>query len=263
VSDDKNNIMSDDEYQFPKDEYLNQTATAKPDVNGQDSETISDEKIVKRAGVKQVFERFPILKNKKFYFGVGFVVVIIIGVNMMHHGSSKKVVTQAAPVVQTAKPVMTVEKPTSQLLNQLDSIKSDQASNQDTLSQLQSHISGLNTKLNSAAAANAQLAQSVTMLTAQVRLLANDVQKNTKLLTPKPKKVTNNNKPVYHPKPITYDVKAIVPGRAWIVSSTGDSYSVTVGDKIEQYGHVKAIDDNDGRVFTTSGKVIAYGPNDY
>lgn len=261
MSNDKNNIMSDDEYQFPKDEYLNQSATATADTHASDHAEVSDEKIVQRSGVKQVFGRFPILKNKKFYFGVGLVVVIVVGVNMMHHRAGKTDVTTAQPAVVTKPAATTVEQPNAQLMNQLDSIKSDQASSQDTLTDLQNHISNLNSKLNSAAASNAQLSQSVSMLTAEVKLLASDVQKNTKLLTAKPKKVVKH-KPAYHPKPITYTVKAVVPGRAWIVASTGRSYSVAVGDQIKQYGRVKAIDDNDGQIYTTSGKVISYGPND-
>ena len=263
MSDDKNNIMSDDEYQFPKDEYLNQSATASADTGTSHEDVVNEEKIVKKGGGPSIFERFPILKNKKLYFAGAVIIVLIVGVRLMHSGSDNKVIMQKKPVAMAAvKPIEKVEQPSSQLMNQLDSIKSNQVNSQDTISGLQNHISALTSKLNSAASTNAQLAQSVTMLTAQVKLLSQDVQKNTKKLTVKPKKVVKHQGVVYHPKPITYDVKAIVPGRAWIVSSTGHSYSVAVGDRVAQYGRVKAIDDAAGHVYTTSGKVIAYGAND-
>lgn len=262
MSNDKHNIMSDDEYQFPKDEYLDHSATASADTGAPLEDEVSDEKVVKKGG-PSIFERFPILKNKKLYFAGAVVIIMIVGVRLMHHSSDNKVIMQHKPVA-TAQVQATpkVEQPTSQLMDQLDSIKSSQENSQDTITSLQSHISDLNNKLNSAASTNAQLSQSVTMLAAQVKLLSADVEKNTKKLTAKPKKVVKHHGPVYHPKPITYDVKAIVPGRAWIVSSTGRSYSVAVGDQVAQYGRVKAIDDESGHVYTTSGKVIAYGPND-
>ncbi len=261
MSNDKNNIMSDDEYQFPKDEYLHQSAEVTANAASHSDDSISDEKIVKRVGMKQIIERFPVLKNKKFYFITAFVLVIFVGINMMHHGekpvvSKPTVTTQEQPAIQT-------QDANSQIANQLDSIKSDQVSNQDTLSQVKQTISSLNSKLNATQTANEQLAQSVTMLTSQLRLLTRDVQKNTQLLASTTKKPVKKGAPIHRPKPITYDVKAIVPGRAWIVASTGNSYSVTVGDSIDQYGTVKAIDPDTGRVYTSSGKVIAYGPNDY
>ena len=262
MSNDKNNIMSDDEYQFPKDEYLSQSATASADTDASHEDEVNDEKIVKKKG-SHVFERFPILKNKKLYFIGAVIIILIVGVRLMHHSANTKVIMQKQPVATTPiTSTQKIEQPTAQLMNQLDSIKSDQQNSQDTMSSLQNHVTDLNNKLNGVVSTNAQLAQSVTMLAAQIKLLSQEVQKNTKKLTAPPKKVVKHHGHVYHPKPITYDVKAIVPGRAWVVSSTGNSYSVTVGDHLAQYGEVKAINDASGHVYTTSGKVIADGPND-
>lgn len=256
MSNDKNNIMNDDEYHFPKDEYLHQ-ATATADASTDHVDDMSEEKIVpKQPAVSQLFTRLPILKNKKFYFVAGFAVVIIVGLQMMHGGHKTQVV-KSNPVV--AQPTPVVVQPNSQLLNQLDSIKSNQTSNQNAMSSLQDNISGLKSQLTKASANNAELAQSVTSLTAEVKLLSDQVNANSKKLAPKPKKKTKSG---YTPKPITYSLKAVVPGRAWLQSSDGGSYSVAVGDKLAQYGRVKAIDDNSGDVYTTSGKTISYGPND-
>jgi intracellular multiplication protein IcmG len=265
VSNDKNNIMNDDEYKFPQDEYLHQSSSATADP-GEKSDEISDEKIVENKSVlRDTLNRIPFLKNKKFYFILAFLVVIFIGIHMMHSGNKATKVVAHKPVVQQpvahkVQTAVSVQHPNPQLLNQLDSIKSSQVSNQDTLSSLQNNISGLKSQLNEASSDNSQLAQAVTTLTAQVKILAGQVSKNTAKLTVKPKKVAGHK--VYRPKPITYDINAVVPGRAWITSSNGHAYSVAVGDQIAQYGRVRAIDENTGRIYTTSGKIIGYGPND-
>lgn len=255
---DKNNIMNDDEYQFPKDEYLTQSAAASADTGQVHEEEVSDEKIIHKGGMSGVMERFPILKSKKLYIFGGILVVLVVGMRMMHHGSTTTVAAKPAVVTTPAQPAV---EPNAQLMNQLDSIKSNQEDSQGSISALKNHITDLDNKLDAAADTNAQLSQSVTMLAAQVKLLTQDVQHNTKLLTAKPKKA-KAHKPAYHPKPITYSLRAVVPGRAWVDASNGHSYSVSVGDTLAQYGKIKAIDDAGGHIYTSSGKIIDYGSND-
>ena len=62
-------------------------------------------------------------------------------------------------------------------------------------------------------------------------------------------------------KPIVFDLRAIVPGRAWVEDDLGRSRTVKIGDKLPQYGFVKAIDSERGVVLTTSGKVITFSDN--
>lgn len=92
--------------------------------------------------------------------------------------------------------------------------------------------------------------------------------KNLKV-TPKPdvkpyKAVKRRPQPVVHREPREHlSVKAIVPGRAWIGSSLGFNRTVTVGDHLPGYGKVHKIDAANGRVVTSSGTVIVYGPGDF
>ncbi len=255
MSDKKNNIMNDDEYQFPKDEYLQHSATATADSGRQHDDKISDEKIVANVGVDSFLERFPILRNKKFYFFFVFLGVLFVGLHLMHRGANVTPVVQAP----SAESIPVPQAPS--LADQLDAMKSDVASNQEAMNTMQNHLSALDSKLDAMTVANTQLAQSVTALTAQLQLVAQNVQKNTATLAAQAKKAIKG-KPVYHPKPITYNLTAVVPGRAWIDASNGYSYTVAVGDRLAQYGSVTAIDDQQGRITTTSGKVITYGPND-
>lgn len=63
------------------------------------------------------------------------------------------------------------------------------------------------------------------------------------------------------PKPIFY-VRAMIPGRAWLITQDGSTITVSVGDTIPGYGVVDAIDSNQGTVTMSSGAIIGYSPND-
>ena len=58
----------------------------------------------------------------------------------------------------------------------------------------------------------------------------------------------------------TYHTKAVIHGRAWLVKKgTNDSISISVGDNIPTYGKVTMIDVDSGKVYTSSGRIIAFG----
>ena len=61
-----------------------------------------------------------------------------------------------------------------------------------------------------------------------------------------------------------YTVQAIIPGRAWLKSDSGDTVTVAEGDVLKDYGRVTKIDPYDGVVnINAGGKVItlSYGTN--
>jgi hypothetical protein len=63
---------------------------------------------------------------------------------------------------------------------------------------------------------------------------------------------------------MVYSVQAIIPGRAWLKSESGDTITVAEGDVLRSYGRVTKIDPYDGVVnIDTGNKVItlSYGMN--
>lgn len=61
---------------------------------------------------------------------------------------------------------------------------------------------------------------------------------------------------------MTYTVQAIIPGRAWLKSESGDTVTVAEGDILKNYGRIAKIDPYDGVVdIDTGNKVItlSYG----
>ncbi|MCD6039395.1 MAG: hypothetical protein K0S27_795 [Gammaproteobacteria bacterium] len=53
-----------------------------------------------------------------------------------------------------------------------------------------------------------------------------------------------------------YNVQAIIPGRAWLKSETGDTVTVAEGDYLKRYGRVTKIDPYDGIVAIDTGNKI-------
>jgi predicted nuclease with TOPRIM domain len=62
------------------------------------------------------------------------------------------------------------------------------------------------------------------------------------------------------PKPktaeISYQIQAVVEGRAWLEDNNGRTLTIKVGDIVPQYGVVTKIDAVNSLVFTSSGKTI-------
>ena len=175
---DKNNIMSDDEYQFPKEEYVQASATASTEGHADDDVAMS---MPSRGGVS----RFAFMKNKKFIFVGAIVVVIITGLVMMHGRPQSTAKQQAA---QPQQPNLAQQRANA-ALNQVSQLQSSQVSTKDTLSNLQAHVNTLHQQLGAANVQNAQLTSAVKELASQVTLLTNVVKSNTAKLQPKVKKI--------------------------------------------------------------------------
>jgi len=60
---------------------------------------------------------------------------------------------------------------------------------------------------------------------------------------------------VTQPK-ISYTVQAIIPGRAWLKSDSGDTVTVAEGDMLKDYGRIAKIDPYDGIVDIDTGSKI-------
>ena len=57
-------------------------------------------------------------------------------------------------------------------------------------------------------------------------------------------------------------LQAIIPGRAWLNCSNGETLTVRQGTKIINYGVVRYIDAASGRVLTSSGQIITFSQED-
>ena len=247
MSDDNKKILGDDEYHFTNEEYTAQVSEdAEHSHNSvEETEFHSDTP----GGLSR-------LRNPKVIAIIMIAIFSLVGFKLYHAYKDSHTVVASTPapaVVQTVAPQVTAD-PSPELINQLNVLRQQAQDRNTAVNNLQSQVQNLQSQLQSAADANNQLVQTVNTLNSQMQQLN---QKLTDLTKPKvkPKKVVPVRK-------ITYQLVAIVPGRAWINSSEGVAKTVRVGDQLPQYGVVVSIDSNQGIVTTNSGKIIGYGNND-
>ncbi len=241
-----------DEYQFPQDDYNIDLHDEPAPVASEavESPIMEPTEHAAASGFASIWAN-----HKRTLAIVGVVVAVGVVFAVMRATHKPADAAPTAPA-QSAAP-MIVQQPIvdPQMAEQLNSLKADSVTNGMIIRQLQTQVQQLTGVLNQTRAQQQQLNQTVGGLVSQVQLL--NVQ--IKILTaPKPVKV-DKPAPQEAPAPvITYQLRAVVPGRAWIVASDGQSQSVAVGDHVQQYGTVQSIDADAGVVITTSGKTIKF-----
>lgn len=251
---DKENKKMGDEYQFPHDEYVaaeDDSSQANYGDAFHTEEQMGGTEESARAEPSEskpsILERFPILQNKRLLMVVGVVVLAIIAFKVMSPSHSVKVVKQAQ--VQ-ARPPSAQQEQQSAMLSKLNNLSQDASSSKNVVNQLQGEVNELKMTLNKADSSNEAMKQAMIALAQQVENLSAQVKKAT---------TTPNHIKKLPPSPVlTFNLRAIIPGRAWVMGSNGEQDSVAVGSKLKNYGTVKAIDVDAGKVLTSSGKVITY-----
>lgn len=113
------------------------------------------------------------------------------------------------------------------------------------------NINNLNTQLNN-------LNQVITTLSTQVAKQSEEL--NLLRACTQPKKV--KQKTHIQVERVIFYLKAVIPGRAWLIGSNGSTLTVREGTKIAGYGTVKLIDSMQGRVLTSSGQIIRFSQED-
>lgn len=145
-------------------------------------------------------------------------------------------------------------------LNNLDqgqqSVRMEMNTLTSQLSSIQNNMSTLSAQLGRQNEMLTQLSQTVTEQAQIIAMLNARLQEAKK---PAPSVVS---KPRIKKILIHYFLKAIVPGRAWLVASNGSTLTVREGTSIPGYGVVKLIDAQQGRVVMRSGRVIRFSPDD-
>jgi intracellular multiplication protein IcmG len=197
-------------------------------------------------------------KNRRKLIIFAIFVVIILGFIIYHFAASwnnpfsdlnisKKAVRQPAVAhLQTATVTPSVPQPpaSDEVITKVNTL--DQTLNQQgqTITQLQDNMGSLQESINGLNTTVTNMSQKLASINDQLT---------------KPKKAP---KPVEAgPPPVTYIVKAMVPGRAWLQGSNGSMLSVTVGNEVPQHGTVTQIDLSNGQVLTSDGTAMTYDIN--
>jgi intracellular multiplication protein IcmG len=162
-----------------------------------------------------------------------------------------------APIPVVQQPVADTNAELNQKLASMDmnqqNIRSDVGNVNNQLNTINTNITNLNTKISDITEALATLTTKLEQQSNQLALQMAACQKPVK-----PHHVIRR---VVRPSTV-YFIQAVIPGRAWLISTNGSTLTVREGTNIAGYGIVKLIDPNQGRVVTSSGRVIRFSQQD-
>lgn len=206
-----------------------------------------------------------ILRNVLIVFGALVVLFIVYRIIASFFGGTTTEVKPAIPPVsqmapQPVQPIRTIVKETdTELKQKVDTIEQNDRYIQSDLTSLKNQVNTVGSDVANLNTQISKLSQSVTELTELVNkqsMVISDLVVRTKK---KPVKRKVVRVPV---RVINYDVQAVIPGRAWLIASNGSTLTVRVGTKVPGYGVVKLIDSIQGRVITSSGRIIRFSQKD-
>lgn len=256
--------FSEDEYVFPEENEYSAPDLGDSNQSGleddSDNDGSDDHLNHESASPSQKFfelcvEKFPIFRNKKLIIIGGVLVVVVIF--FQFHGNHSQKVTQ----------VQTTPTPEQQMLTELNDLKAQVSTIAASQQKMNSSISSLQNQVQtlksngSSSVAQRSMERKVNSLNSSVSSLSDKVNKLEKSAY---KKQNNNSATaaIVQAPPVTFYIRSIEPGRAWIEGTNHTYTSIAVGDEVKDYGKVTRIDSVAGKIYTTSNRVIIFGKND-
>lgn len=175
----------------------------------------------------------------------------------------KPAITEIAPM--PTQPVVTaplVEVPVNpsvpDLKQKLSTLELTQSTLRTDVTSLNEQMGGVNNSINTLNEQMTKLNQLMTDLSNQIARQSEEI--NVLMVRTRPRPV--KHAPAHQRQRIIYHLKAIIPGRAWLIGSNGSTLTVREGSVIAGYGVVKLIDSVQGRVLMRSGHVIRFSQED-
>ncbi|EHL29527.1 type IVB secretion system protein IcmG/DotF [Legionella drancourtii] len=159
--------------------------------------------------------------------------------------------SQVQPVVQENNSV---------LRQKVDSIEANQQNVQSQVSSINEQVGNVNNNVNNLTSQISRLNQTITDLTTQLNRQSEEI--NVLMERTKPKPIRRMMRPRQFLQANIYYINAVIPGRAWLIGTNGSTLTVREGTKIAGYGVVKLIDSMEGRILTSSGRVIRFSQED-
>lgn len=216
----------------------------------------------------------PELKRKLATLGATIVGLFILVFGIKYCIPTKK--QETTPMVQVAPSPMVVNKPiaevpppipvesglskavTDELKQKVSTIETNLQSATGQVNAVNQQLGTVNTNVNNLNDQITKLNQVITELSAQVSRQSDEIR--TLMVKNKPKPV--RIRAIHKNPPLVYYIQAVIPGRAWLIASNGSTLSIREGTRIRDYGIAKIIDPIQGRVLTSSGRVITFSQDD-
>jgi intracellular multiplication protein IcmG len=160
---------------------------------------------------------------------------------------------------QPATPPVAQDNPA--LIQKVDTIETSQQNLQTQVSSMNEQITNINNNVTNLTTQINRLSQAITDLTTQLNKQSEEI--NLLMVRTKPKRIRRVVRPfIFREELSIYYINAVIPGRAWLISTNGSTLTVREGTKIPGYGVVRLIDSMEGRILTSSGRVIKFSQED-
>ena len=175
--------------------------------------------------------------------------------------------SESAPTNQVkSEPKTTIQAPpTNQASSQeIDTLVNNQKNIQNTMSGFNQQVSQMTSQMNTLAGNIQTLQQQLVDMQTKQALIISSIEELNKSQKSRPTVIHHQQKtyrervfvgPRYF---VHYYIQAIIPGRAWLINSEGQTLTVRLGSNVPGYGSVQAIDPLQGRVRMSSGKILKF-----
>lgn len=150
----------------------------------------------------------------------------------------------------------------SALKQQVDSIQTSEQNLQSQVSSMSDQMNNINTNVESLSSQVSKLNQVISDLSTLVNKQSEEISVLMLRTQPKPISVRRIHSPRHALTANIYYINAVIPGRAWLIGTNGSTLTVREGTLIPGYGMVKLIDSMQGRILTTSGRIIKFSQAD-
>jgi intracellular multiplication protein IcmG len=221
-----------------------------------------------------------IIKNGALVVGGLILFLLAYKVVMSFMAASPKVINKNIPVVvrqtaqvqpQTPKVSMPVPRPVAQVSNEaLDNadkkitaleqergrLQTDVFAMQKQIRDVTQTVGSMTASLNDIKQSMEQINEKMEQQSQQMVRLQSIKRTKRRASTPSVKKVTPKVEQTQ------YYIQAIIPGRAWLMSTKGAMLTVSRGSAVPGYGDVRLINPKLGRIFMSSGRVIQFSQAD-
>lgn len=195
--------------------------------------------------------------RRNILLAIGAIVVLLvlykIGSLLVGSKTTTAVTSQSNQVAQPPIPTMT-PTPTVTAGTTSDEIAAIQTQVAQNKAQLDAVQSQLNTLTNSITTVQNNLAS----MSTQLQALTSKLQgQHERVIALRPKLPVMPHL-VFIKKPTPYFIQALIPGRAWLITPSGHTVTVSVGDHLFGYGTIVRIVPTRGIVMTSSGAILRY-----
>jgi intracellular multiplication protein IcmG len=224
---------------------------------------------------KIAFWEAPVIRNGLIVIGCIVLLLLCYQLISSFFTSHDAVENDITPVSVAKKQLNTMQMPIQSSVKSFPQKQTSQSEFDKKLSTLQqnqstmsANIQIINTQVTTVTSSIADVATKITELNTTISAMSDKIDAQTReverLVTIKAKKnhIARRDFSNINNQPDVYSLQAVIPGRAWLITNNGASLTVREGTLIQGYGIVKLIDPQQGRVITSSGRIIRFSQVD-